>query len=64
MPQILKAHESRKSWAAIQEMVRDTPAELNKLYTHVLDDIEEHERVESVHLSAMDMFSIQTNSLD
>ncbi len=44
MPQILKAHKGRKSLAPIQRIVRNTPAELNELFTQLLDDIEEHVR--------------------
>lgn len=49
IPRVLNLYKSRKSIVAIQKMIRDTPAELDELYTELLSCIEEDERFQSLH---------------
>ena len=50
LPRVLKMHKSRKSLLAIQTMIRNIPEELNKLYTTLLTEIDNHERLQSLRL--------------
>ena len=63
MPRVLKLHKSRKSLATIQTMIRNTPAELKELYTELLDGIEEHERLQSLHFMQWICFAIEPLTL-
>lgn len=49
MPQVLRLFKSRQSKVTILKTIRRIPAELSELYTDILDRIEEHERVQSLH---------------
>ena len=50
LPRVLKLHRSRKSLVAIRTMIRNIPAELNELYTALLDFADDYERVQSLRL--------------
>ena len=63
MPRVLKLHKSRKSLATIQTMIRNTPAELKELYTELLDGIEDHERLQSLHFMQWICFAIEPLTL-
>ena len=50
LPRVLKMHKSRKSLLAIQTMIWNIPAELNELYTTLLNFDDEYERAQSLRL--------------
>lgn len=49
IPRVLRLYKSRKPMVTIQKMIRDTPAELDELYTELLSYTEGDERVKSLH---------------
>ena len=50
LPRVLKMHKSRKSLLAIQTMIGNIPAELDELYTKLLQFVDDYERAQSLRL--------------
>ena len=46
----IRMHKSRNPLVSIEIMIRNIPTELNKLYTTLLNEIDEHERLQSLRL--------------
>ena len=46
----IRMHQSRNPLVSIEIMIRNTPTELNKLYTTLLNEIDEQERLQSLRL--------------
>ena len=63
IPRVLTLYKSRKSIAAIQAMIQNTPTELHELYTGLLSLIEDHERSQSLHFMQWICFSFEPLTL-
>ena len=63
IPRVLTLFKSRKSMVTIRTIIQNTPAELNELYTELLGCIENHERVQSLHLMQWICFALKPLTL-